>query len=46
MCPKYHIKEICFDDCNDAASHVPKSEVPAEKKKEMKVWKDSKSKSA
>ena len=46
MCPKWNIKKFCFDDCNDAASHVPKSECPAEKKKEMKAWKDSKTKSA
>ena len=28
MCPRFHIKNVCFKDCVHKASHVPKDEVP------------------
>jgi hypothetical protein len=42
MCPKWHIRGLCFDDCNDVKSHVPKGEVSAKKRKEMQAWKKAK----
>lgn len=32
MCPRWHSRGDCFKDCNNAASHVPCHEIPAEKK--------------
>ena len=32
MCPRWHSRRDCFKDCNNAASHVPSHEIPAEKK--------------
>ena len=29
MCPRFHSKFYCFDDCKNRESHVPKSEVSA-----------------
>jgi hypothetical protein len=42
MCPKWHVKGQCFNDCPDAASHVPKKDVSVEKHGEMLAWKKSK----
>ena len=28
MCPRFHSKFYCFDDCSNKDSHVQKSEVP------------------
>ena len=39
-CHKWWLKKICFTDCHNAASHVPKSEMPADKKKEFGDWRD------
>lgn len=41
MCPKFHLNGHCFDDCPDKESHVPKKDVPAEKKAEMVAWKEA-----
>ena len=29
MCPRYHSREYCFDDCENIDSHVDKDQVPA-----------------
>ena len=29
MCPRFHSKYYCFDNCNNIDSHVGKDEVPA-----------------
>jgi hypothetical protein len=42
MCPKWHVHGHCFNDCANDESHVPKNEVPVEKKAEMVAWKESK----
>jgi hypothetical protein len=42
MCPKYHIRLVCFDECPDKESHVGKDKVSKEKKDEMVACKKSK----
>jgi hypothetical protein len=42
MCPKYHIRLVCFDDCLDKESHVGKDKVSKEIKDEMVAWTKSK----
>ena len=36
MCPRFHSKQYCFDNCKNKVSHVPKSQVPGNKDKEYK----------
>ena len=38
MCPRWHSKGDCFDDCNNKASHVPSNEVPDREKSEYKRY--------
>ena len=38
MCPRWHSKHFCFDNCRHKDSHIPKSQVPGNKKKEYKVY--------
>ena len=38
MCTRFHIKHVCFKDCRQKDSHVPNSQVPEEKKVEMKNY--------
>jgi hypothetical protein len=38
MCPKFHIRGYCFEDCSNAESHVPKSRIPADRKTAMKDY--------
>ena len=33
MCPRFHIRGNCLEDCINAKSHVPKRRVPADRKK-------------
>ena len=42
MCHKFHMKDICFDDCPNGESHVPGSKVPADKKKAFSAWRAGK----
>ena len=42
MCPKYHIKSVCFGNCPDKESHVEKEKLSKEKKDKMVAWKKSK----
>eukprot|EP00956_Cyclotella_meneghiniana_P031270 scaffold81715_cov29-Cyclotella_meneghiniana.AAC.3 len=42
MCHKWHIKGVCFSDCPYAASHVPKPQVPPEKKRAFGDWRKKK----
>lgn len=35
MCARWHIKGDCFENCLRAISHVPKDQIPAEKKAAM-----------
>ena len=36
MCTRFHVKKVCYKDCKFAASHKPDSQVPENKKKEMR----------
>ena len=38
MCTRWNIKGYCFKDCINAASHVGKEKVSAEKEKEFRAW--------
>ena len=38
MCPRYHSRWYCFDNCNNIASHVPKNQVPADKDNDYKRY--------
>lgn len=35
MCPRWHIKGVCFKNCHHAESHVPKDRISDEKRKEF-----------
>ena len=36
MCPRFHSKYYCFNNCKNKASHVPQSQVPPEQDKGYK----------
>ena len=38
MCPRWHSRHWCFDNCNHKESHVPKSQVSAENKADYKKY--------
>ena len=38
MCPRWYVRHLCFKNCNNKASHVPKDKVPSKKVQEMKVY--------
>jgi len=38
MCPRWHSKGDCFDDCRNKASYVPGNEVPDHEKYEYKKY--------
>ena len=38
MCPRFHSRFYCFDNCRHKASHVPKSQVPADKDAKYKQF--------
>ena len=38
MCPRFHSKGYCFDNCNNIASHVPKNKVPTDKDAKYKRY--------
>ena len=38
MCARYHIKGDCFQDCKNAASHVPKEHIPADNETGMRQY--------
>jgi len=38
MCPRWHIKGDCFEDCAHAASHVSDDEVSEEKREEFRYY--------
>eukprot|EP00957_Ditylum_brightwellii_P111813 8528289-Ditylum_brightwellii.AAC.1 len=35
MCAHFQINGDCFEDCQNAASHVPENKIPQKKKKEF-----------
>ena len=38
MCTRFHIRGDCFDDCKNKESHVPKGNIPADRKAAMKDY--------
>jgi len=38
MCPRWFTNGYCFDNCKNKASHVPASQVPADKKREYSEY--------
>jgi hypothetical protein len=38
MCHRWNSKGYCFENCNNKASHIPSTELPAEAKKEYTKW--------
>ena len=38
MCPRFHIRGDCFDDCYNKESHVSKDKIPADRKHAMKEY--------
>ena len=38
MCTRFHVKHICFNDCKNKNSHKPNSQVPEEKREEMRSY--------
>ena len=36
MCPRFHSKYYCFNNCRNKESHVPKSQIPSEQDKNYK----------
>ena len=38
MCPRWFPNGYCFDNCKNKASHVPASQVPADKKREYSEY--------
>ena len=38
MCPRFHSRLYCFENCNNAASHVPEDQIPKELKEKYIKW--------
>ena len=38
MCPRFHIRGYCFEDCPNEANHVPKERIPSDRKGAMQEY--------